>query len=456
MNQMLLQYSLYIRFYVLILLVGIVAGLGAIFFRELIGLFHNLLFYGQFSIEYDVLQHAKPSRWGMGVILVPVVGAVIVAFLVKNFAPEAKGHGVPEVVDAIYYEKGIIRPIVAVIKAVASSMSIGSGGSVGREGPIIQIGAAFGSMLGQWVKIANWQRITLIACGAGGGIAATFNAPFGGLLFALEIMLPELSARTIIPVSVATSIATYTSYLYFGNVSFIPFNTAAVPEINVFGIICYLILSVVLGFVSMIFIHSIYYAEDLFDKVPGGYYVRHVMGMFLMGISMVMMMSVFGHYYVQGVGYATILDVLNSTLTHPGFLLFLALLKIIDTSLTLGSGGSGGIFSPLLFIGATLGGSFAGVCNHLFPGQLAMNLQLGALAGMAGMVGASTAAPLTAIIMTAELTNDFTIVLPLMAIVAVAYAVRRVLIKDSVYTLKLTRRGHIIPEALHSHRHVMG
>lgn len=436
-----------LRFCILIVLVGVVAGLGAIVFRELIGLFHNFFFYGQFSITYDVLQHAAPSRFGIGIILVPVIGALCVAYLVKNFAPEAKGHGVPEVMDAIYYERGIVRPIVAVVKAVASSISIGSGGSIGREGPIIQIGAAFGSALGQWIKIVDWQRIVLIACGAGGGIAATFNTPLGGILFALEIMLPELSARTIIPVSIATAIATYTSYFYFGNVPFIPFATTAALELHAFDMISLILLSVILGFFSALFIRAIYFTEDAFDRLPGNYYIRHMLGMFFIGVNMYLMMVFFNHYYIQGVGYATVMDVLSGTLLHPGFLLFLALLKIIDTSVTLGSGGSGGIFSPLLFIGATLGAGFASLSG--------INMQLGALAGMAGMVGASTAAPMTAIIMTAELTNDFTIILPLMLIVAIAYAVRRLCIKDSVYTLKLTRRGHVIPDALQSKIHVM-
>ncbi|OGT43184.1 MAG: hypothetical protein A3F42_00980 [Gammaproteobacteria bacterium RIFCSPHIGHO2_12_FULL_37_34] len=436
-----------VRFYILIILVGIIAGLGAILFRELIALFHNILFYGRFSIVYDVLQHAAPSRFGMGIILVPVVGAGVVAFLVKHFAPEAKGHGVPEVIDAICYQRGVIRPIVAIIKALASSISIGSGGSVGREGPIMQIGSAFGSAIGQWIKVADWERITLIACGAGGGIAATFNTPFGGVLFALEIMLPEWSARTIIPVSIATAVATYTSYFYFGSGPFIPFTTHAMLHMHIAEIGSYLVLSVLLGLFSVLFIHAIYFAEDLFDAIPGNYYIRHMLGMFLLGVSMYFMLQTFGHYYIQGVGYATVMDVLKQTLTHPGFLFFLALLKLIDTAITLGSGGSGGVFSPLLFIGATVGGGYVSANHYLFP-EMNMNIQLGALVGMAAMVGASTGALLTAIVMTAELINDFTIVLPLMVMVAIAYAVRRCVMKDSVYTLKLTRRGHHIPDRL--------
>lgn len=449
------KYLLWIRFYFLILLVGIVAGLGAIFFRELIGFFHNLLFYGELSTAYDVLKHAEPSRWGAGIILVPVIGAVAVAFLVKNFAPEAKGHGVPEVMDAIYYERGKVRPIVALVKALASSISIGSGGSVGREGPIIQIGAAFGSTIGQTVKIPDWQRITLIACGAGGGIAATFNTPFGGILFAVELMLPELSARTIIPVTLATAIATYTSYVYFGNTPFIPFAVETLVQMSTSSMLSFILLSIVLGFASAIFIHCIYLGEDIFERIGNNYYIQHMLGMFLVGISMYAMITFFGHYYIQGVGYATVVDVLSNNLTAPIFLLFLATLKMIETSITIGSGGSGGIFSPLLFIGATLGASFAGALHYFFPGSFDMSLQLGALAGMAGMVGASTAAPITAIIMTAELTNDFTVILPLMLMVGLAYAIRRGLMKDSVYTLKLSRRGHHIPDSLQAHLKVM-
>ena len=173
-----------LRFSILAVIVGIVAGLGAVIFRGLIAGFHNSLLLGRFSLEYDANVHTPSSPWGPLVVLVPVIGAVGVAFLVKTFAPEAKGHGVPEVMDAIYYGGAKIRPVVALVKSLASALSIGSGGSVGGEGPIIQIGASFGSTVGQILRLPPWQRITLIAGGAGGGIAATFNTPVGGVLFA--------------------------------------------------------------------------------------------------------------------------------------------------------------------------------------------------------------------------------------------------------------------------------
>jgi len=168
-----------LRLYFVSVAIGGVAGLGAVFFRGLIALFHNLLFLGQMSWTYDANVHTPASLWGAWVVSVPVVGALGVAFLVKNFAPEAKGHGVPEVVDAIYYNRGVIRPVVALVKSLASALSIGSGGSVGREGPIIQIGSAFGSTIGQLLPVPVWQRMTMIAAGAAGGIAATFNTPIG-------------------------------------------------------------------------------------------------------------------------------------------------------------------------------------------------------------------------------------------------------------------------------------
>jgi CIC family chloride channel protein len=436
------------RWSLLIVAVGVIAGLGAVIFRDLIAFFHNLLFYGQFSIHYDVLQHAAPSNWGVGIIFVPVLGSLCVTYLVNNFAPEAKGPGVPEVMDAIYYERGKVRPIVAVIKSIASSISIGSGGSIGREGPIIQIGAAFGSVLGQWVKVTDKQRILMVACGAAGGIAATFNTPLGGILFATEIMLPEINARSIIPVSIATTIAMYTSYYFFSDVPFLPFSIGVFANMSVLNIISYIVISIIFGLASALFIRSIYFSEDIFNRVHSNDYIRHMLGMLLVGISMYLMIIIFGHYYIQGVGYATVQDVLTVVLDHPGLLILLAVLKLVATAITIGSGGSGGVFSPLLFIGATLGGCLAACLQFILPDAATITIPLGALAGMAAMVGASTGAPMTAVIMTAEMINNFNVILPLMLIVAVAFAIRRSIMRDSIYTLKLARRGHDIPNTL--------
>jgi CIC family chloride channel protein len=431
--------------------VGVVAGLGAVVFRALIALFHNLLFLGRLSLSYDANVHAPQAPWGAAVVLVPVIGALWVALLVKKLAPEAKGHGVPEVMDAIYFNKGVIRPVVAAIKSLASALSIGSGGSVGREGPIIQIGASFGSTLGQLLPMPTWQRIALIGAGAGGGIAATFNTPIGGVLFAVELMMVEISARTLVPVAIATGAATYVGRVFFG-----VHPTFLIPALerlslhlgNPWVLLSFLGLGLLAGLVCVVFIKSIYAFEDFFEhRMPGNYYLRHMAGMLLVGAIMLGLHLTRGHYYVEGVGYATIQDVLTGALTSAGFMSALLLLKLLATSLTLGSGASGGVFSPSLFLGATLGGTYGVLLNALFP-RIAVSPAALAVAGMAGVVGGSTGAALAAIVMIFEMTLDYAVIVPMTITVAASYGLRRALLPQSIYTLKLTRRGHHVPQAL--------
>ncbi len=435
----------------LAILVGIVAGFGAVFFRILIAFFHNAMFFGKISFFYDANLHIPASPWGKYIMLVPVVGALGVAFLVKNFAPEAKGHGVPEVMDAIYYDKGKIRPVVAAIKSLASALSIGSGGSIGREGPIVQIGSTFGSMLGQFVQMPVWQRVTLIGAGAGAGIAATFNTPIGGLLFAIELMVPELSVRTFIPIAISTSTATFIGRIFFGNNPSFVIPSFAIPKdqlANPYLLITYIGLGLIVGGASALFVKSIYGFEDFFDKMRGNYYTRHVIGMFIQGVLMYFLFVNFGHYYVAGVGYSTIQDILMGTLLNPYFLLLITFLKLLATSLTLGSGASGGIFSPSLFMGATLGAMYGSFLNMIFPSIHANPAAFGVV-GMAGMIGGTTGAAITSIVMVFEMTRNYNVILPMIITVAIADGVRRIFSHDSIYTRKLTRRGHIIPEVFH-------
>jgi len=449
------------------LAVGLVAGFGAVLFRALIGGFHNLLFLGRFSFDYDANLHTAVSPWGAWVIAVPVVGAIGVAWLVKTFAPEAKGHGVPEVLDAIHYHDGKIRPVVAAVKSLASALSIGSGGSVGREGPIIQIGSTFGSVLGQWLPMPVRQRVILIAAGAGGGIAATFDTPIGGIVFAAELMLVCIHPLSLLCVGIACVTATTIGRCYFG--IFPSFNVPAIAQVEGPGasLAGFVAFGVLMGFVAWLTTRSIYWFEDLFDRMPGNYYTRHMSGMLLMGLMMYGFITcsapVFGqpnHYYLEGVGYATIMDILNGGLTAAGFLLFLGVLKLLATCLTLGSGASGGVFSPCMFIGAALGAGFSGVVNSVLPG-LGLNPVHFAIAGMAAMVGGTTGAVLTATIMTFEMTRDYTVILPVILTVALATAVRQWLLPATIYTLKLQRRGHVVPQGLQAwdgerqSRHVM-
>jgi CIC family chloride channel protein len=439
-----------IRMSLLAFIVGSVTGLGAFVFRELIGLVHNLLFLRTFAFTYDSSVFTPANPWGPWIILVPVLGAAGVTFIVAKFAPEAKGHGVPEVMDAIYYQGGVIRPVVAVAKSLASALAIGSGAAVGREGPIIQIGSALGSTLGQIIAMNPGQRITLVAAGAGAGIAATFNTPIGGVLFAIELMLPEVSVNTFLPVAVATGTATFIGRLFFGPqpafhvplIAPLPGN----PATGALVLLLYVVLGSLCGLAAAAFIRSLHLIEDLFDRIPGSY-LRHCLGMLLVGILIYSLYQTWGHYFVEGVGYATIQAILTGRLTLVALLALLFVCKLAATSVSLGSGSSGGIFSPSLFMGATLGAAFAGLVSIAAPG-LPVNLPAFAMVGMGAMVGGGTGAAMTAVTMIFEMTRDYNIVLPMILAVAVALGVRRMLSRENIYTLKLVRRGHPIPKAL--------
>ena len=434
--------------------IGVVTGLGAIALRYLISIIHNFFFLGEFSTFYDANIATPPAPFGPLVIFAPVVGGAIVLWMVRRFAPEAKGHGVPEVMDAIYYKNGRIRPQVVIVKSLASAMSIGSGASVGREGPIIQIGSGIGSVLGQLFNLRSWQVITMVAAGAGAGIAATFNTPLGAVLFAVELMLPEFSARTLIPVVLATGTATYVGRLAFGMAPaflvaaherpelFVPLSVDMLPLYVIFGLVS--------GVAATIFVRGLYRIEDLFDGWKANPYMKNAAGMLALGILMYVLMQTTGMYHTAGVGYATIEAILTGQLAAPGFLLLLFVLKMLATSVSLGAGASGGVFSPSLFLGAALGGAFGATLDLMFP-HLGFHSVTFALIGMAGIVGASTGAALTSIMMLFEMTGDYTITVAAIIAVVVAIGVRRRLSSDDIYTLKLTRRGHRIPRESRSH-----
>lgn len=439
---------------VLAVFVGIVAGLWAVLFRHMIGLAHNVFFQGEFTTAFDDLRHAAESPWGLGIILVPVAGGLIVVWLVRTFAPEAKGHGVPEVMDAIYYQRGHIRPVVVIIKAIASSINIGSGGSVGREGPIIQMGAAFGSSISGWLGLMEWQRLGLIAAGAGAGIAATFNTPIGGILFAMELLMVEIIPRTLVPVMIATGTATFVSRFFLGdNPSFIL--PASVIHQNIHqnpG--AWIILGLLTGLFGWFLTNCLYWMEDVFERSVKNPYVRHAVGMLVVGTVIYLMMRFTGHYYVEGVGYSTVQEILDGGLAQPTFLFLILALKVLVFTITLGSGGSGGVFSPTLYVGTALGALYAVLARNLLPG-MDIDVPAAAMLGMAGMVTASTGAPVTGTAMIFEMTRDYHVMIPLIVVTSIAYGVRRLLTSETIYTRKLVRRGHHIPEARHSNLYLI-
>ena len=435
---------------VLALVVGIFGGLGSIVFSMLIGLFYNLFHFGVLSISFDANSYTAALSFAPLIILIPIMGSFIVTWITYTFAPEARGHGVPEVMNAIYYKEGHIRPVVVLAKAITSAISIGTGGSVGREGPIIQIGSAFGSVLGQWITMPTRQRVVLVAAGAAAGIAGTFNAPLGGMAFAMELMLVSVSARSVALVAMASVTATYISRLYHGSgqsfdvpelVSF------ANPYIGLLTLALCIPLGLIIGVTAAGFLKSIYWFEDRFNTGIGNPYLRHATGMGLLGLLLYILMETTGQYYAGGVGYAFVLDVLRQTLTNPVLLLALFAAKLLATGLTLGSGASGGIFSPSLFLGAALGAAFGQVVNMVFPGAQ-LEPAVFAIAGMAAMVGGSTGAVLTAIVMIFEQTRDYGAILPTIITTSLAHVARERLSVETIYTLKLARRGLWLPKVL--------
>jgi CIC family chloride channel protein len=435
----------------LALVVGVMTGLGAVAFRALIGFVHNSFYNGKLSFIYDANIAEAPSRFGDWVFLSPVIGGLLVVYIVKRFAPEAKGHGVPEVMDAVFYQRGNIRGKVAIVKALASALSIGSGAAVGREGPIIQIGSALGSAFAQVIRLPTWQKITLLSAGAGAGIAATFNTPLGGVLFALEILLPEVSNRTFLPVVVATGAATTIGRVLIG-----PDPAFAVSDIQfslagTFGLqeaIAFVLLGILCGLAASAFIRLLVILEDGFPKLPGNEYTQNIIGMSVIGVMMVVLTRTFGHSYVDGVGYSVIQAIMDQKMTAAGLLALLFGLKMVATTVSLGCGASGGIFSPSLYLGATLGAAFAAATGPFLP-HAGLAVPSAAIIGMAAMVGAATGGVMTAIVMVFEMTRDYAIIVPVIVAVALAAAIRRALINETIYTVKLRHRGHRIPKERH-------
>lgn len=419
------------------LLVGIGTGLGAVAFRYLIGAVD--------WVGYEWFP-ALTSNWGkVYVVIVPAVGGLLVGPLIYFFAREAKGHGVPEVMEAVALRGGRIRPIVALVKSLASSLCIGSGGSVGREGPIVQIGSALGSSLGQSLHLSDDRIRNLVACGAAGGIAATFNAPIAGVIFALEIILGEFTVRYFSSVVISAVAASVIGRAVFGNAPAFSIPTEyGINSMWEFGF--YFILGVLAALVGVAFVRLLYWSEDLFTKwnqFPE--WGKPAVGGVLLGLLGLTYPSLTGVTWdrspqVFNVGYNVIEAALRNQFALATVVTLLAL-KLIATSLTLGSGGSGGIFAPSLFMGAMLGAAFELVINNVFPG-IAGPPGAYALVGMGAAFAASAHAPITAILILFELTGDYRIILPLMLTVVVATLLaQQMLGAESIYTLKLTRRG---------------
>ncbi|UCD79985.1 MAG: chloride channel protein [Desulfobacterales bacterium] len=416
---------------VLAVSVGVAGGFGAVVFRLLINFFQTIA-YGSPS---ELLAVIDTIPWYYKV-WIPALGGLVVGPLVYFLAREAKGHGVPEVMEAVALKGGVIRKRVVIVKTLASAISISTGGSVGREGPIVQIGSAIGSTLGQALKVSADRMRTLVGCGAAAGIAATFNAPIAGSMFALEVVLGDFGLATFSPIVISSVVATVVSRAYLGDTP--AFIVPAYELVSAWEFPMYLVLGFFCAAVGVTFTKTLYRIEDLFDSFKFPEYLKAVIGGLILGV--------LGLFFPQvlGVGYGAIDQALMQQLAW-WLMLVLVFVKIFATSITIGSGGSGGIFAPSLVMGAMAGGFFGGVVHDLFP-HVTASPGAYSIVGMGAVVSATTHGPLTAILILFEMTGDYKIILPLMFSCIVGTIASGQLLRDSIYTLKLARRGIDIKE----------
>jgi chloride channel protein, CIC family len=418
------------------LIVGAAGGLGAAAFRELIYLF-TWVFTGHqtFGQQGHGASLHLPFLGVWFVLVIPVIAGTIYGPLIQRFAREARGHGVPEVMLTVAENGGRIRPPVTIVKALASALCIGGGGSVGREGPIVQIGSALASTLGQLVRMSEGRLRVIVACGAAGGISATFNAPVTGLFFGFEIVLKEFSLDALAATSLSAVTADVISRAFFGGAPFF----AAVPhDLSVTNDTTYLLialLGITAGLLGVAFQKTLYKGEDAADRVWGERpaWLRPVAGGLLLGLLLLALPQMYG------VGYP-VMDRVFEGHYLLWFVLILLVGKILAASLTLWIGGSGGVFAPSLFIGAAAGTAFGTIVHHLFGPAIGPPALYGVVA-MGGVFAAAAQAPLTSIASVAEMTGNFTLTLPIMLACGIAAQLARRITYGSIYTTKLLRRG---------------
>jgi H+/Cl- antiporter ClcA/CBS domain-containing protein len=408
--------------------IGLTAGLIAFVLYNLIGLFTNLTFYHVWSFHF---RSPEANQLGPWVIVMPVIGGLIVGVMAKYGSDKIKGHGIPEAMEAVLKSSSRIEAKVAILKPLSAAIAIGTGGPFGAEGPIIQTGGAFGSVVGQLLSTTAAERKVLLACGAGAGMAATFNTPIAGVILAIELLLFEFRARSFIPLVISTTLATSVHLMLLGRGAMFhmlptDFNIPA-------GLPYYLLLGVVCGFAAIGFTKLLYLVEDQFDRLPINEFWHPAIGALGLGI--------IGYFVprVLGVGYDTISDILNNNLAWK-VLLLIAVFKSLALVISLGSGTSGGLLAPMFMSSAALGGIFALGIDHIVPGA---SLAPGAFAlvAMGAVFGAAARATFTFIVFAFELTRDYNSVLPLMLVCVIADAIAIRFLPNSIMTEKLARRG---------------
>ena len=421
------------RLAALALLIGAVAGLAAAVFRWLIELFTWLLSgHADYAAVAGAANPHVPFLGPWFVLAAPVVAGLVYGPLVHRYAREARGHGVPEVMLAVHRHGGRIPARVAVVKSLASALCIGGGGSVGREGPIVQIGSALGSTVGALAKVGRDRRVLLVGCGAAAGIAATFNAPLAGVFFAMELLLADFSGPSFGMVVLSAVTAAVVGRELLGGATFLTLPAYTVGHVGDFAL--FAVLGLVCGVIGSGFARFLYLVEDVCDRLwRGPEWLRPAVGGLLLGGLLLLVPQMYG------VGYPVLTGAVAG-MYGVAFLLVLLLAKMLATSLTIGIGGSGGVFAPSLFVGAAAGAAF-GQLAHAVLGAGAGPAGGYALVGMGAVFAGSARAPITAVVIIVELTGEYGLLLPLMVAVVLATATSSVLGRPTIYTRKLIRRG---------------
>ena len=412
---------------ILAALLGFLAGFASTFFRWMIEFFESI-----FSVKGFSLAGIPPQTYPFLLPLMPMLGGLFIGLICKYFPNAVKENGVHKVMYAVALNDGKVRKRTIASCAVTSSITIGSGGSAGREGPTVQIGAAVGSTIGQLLHLSTERMRVLVGCGAAAGIAASCNAPLAGVLFALEIILGDFAIHTFSPIIIASVIGTVTGRALEGNE--VTFNVPVHELVHPTEIIFYLALGMLCGIVARLFTFMYFYIQQVFEeKLKTAEIYKPAIGGLIVGMISIFMPQILGNGY----------DVMEQALTGQmfwGLAFLLVFMKIICTSITLGSGGMGGVFAPSLFIGAMVGTAFGSSVHFIFP-TLSASAETYSVVGMGAVAGAVMQAPLTNILMLFELTNDYTLILPIMATcIAASYTYQR-FTKHSIYMQNLLNKG---------------
>lgn len=422
--------------------IGTIGGLGGILYLALVNTIFNFCFLGIFSLSYNVTLLAPESKWGIGIILVPVFGSLVVTWLIKTFGANERGVSSPELLSFINQPIGNKSYSIELSKTVASTITIGTGGSVGQEVPIVQLGAALSYLFTKLLNLSSKERLVLLAAGSAASLSAVFNVPFTGIMFAIEILLFAFNILAVVLIAIAAFMGAFIGQLVFGakivyTITLFPIELGLSYVQNA---LIFIIFGIFLGLFSVLFNAGLNRTELLFLRVFKNVYLRHAVGMVIVGFMLYGMIYYTGHYYIDKLGHATIQQVMDSILTNPNLLSIILVCKLFSLWITLGSGASGGIFTPSLFLGAITGALFSIMLQHFFPG-LTINPIYFIICGMGGMLAGFTGCVLTAIVFILEISHSFHVVLFLVLTVFFSVAIRLFFYPRGIYSFKLFQRG---------------